>query len=223
MQARQWKLLGLVVAYLAFEIVGFDLLSTIPAFRIFVEATPMLTVSLLEVVVFFAVVWTVSPEAFRDAMDVPETREIGIALVGFLTLLVVAITYLSLAAAANVELSGSSTAVPAMSTPAFAYFTLGIFFTVALIEEYAFREIVQRDVLGALTRHIAVRIGLTSVLFAAVHLPFYDVTRSGLVGVGIMGLFSVVLGYAYERTENLIIPILVHWWWDVFAVGLNAL
>lgn len=220
---RRGTLLALVLGYLAFEIVGFDWLNSIPTVASLVDQAPPLSVSLLQVVVFFAVVYRVTPDRLRAVLDVPDNRRIGLAALGFASVLVVEVVYLNLVGLAGMEVTGSSTEIPSMSGPMFVYFALGLFFTVGLLEEYAFREILQQDVLQVVSANAAVRVAVTSVLFAAVHLPFYAFSAGGVLGVGGIFLFSLIVGYLYERTGNLVIPVLVHWWWDVFVVGLSAL
>lgn len=220
---RRATLLALVLAYLAFEIFVFDLLTSISTIDRLVTEAPMLTVSFVQVLVFFAVVWRVSPDEFRDALAVPTTREIAIAVGSLVGSVAIVVAYLTILTVANLPVSGSETDVPSMSGPTFAYFTVGTLFTIGLLEEYAFREILQRDLLNAVVDGATIRIGATSVAFAAIHLPFYGLSMEGAFGVGAIFIFSVVLGVLYERTGNLAVPILVHWWWDVFIVGLNAL
>lgn len=76
-------------------------------------------------------------------------------------------------------------------------------------EELLFRGLVQgtlREVFGPVGA-----IGLASVVFAAAHLTSLSGTLGGrIITIGLLLVPAVVLGVAYERTENLVVPALIH-------------
>lgn len=76
-------------------------------------------------------------------------------------------------------------------------------------EELLFRGILQgslREVMGPVPA-----IGIASVVFAAVHVLSLGGPLGGrAVTVGLLFIPAVVLGVAYERTRNLVVPALIH-------------
>ena len=76
-------------------------------------------------------------------------------------------------------------------------------------EELLFRGIVQGRLRGAFSAPVAVL--LASVIFAAVHyVALSGSPRARLVTVGILLGPALVFGTAYELTENLVVPSLIH-------------
>lgn len=92
---------------------------------------------------------------------------------------------------------------------------------VAPAEELLFRGAIQ----GLFRRAYGVLpgIALASLLFAAVHIPAL-VGGNGLLPVlGILFLSGAFLGFLYEYTENLVVPIVVHALWNVLVFGIAYL
>ncbi|UPW01587.1 CPBP family intramembrane metalloprotease [Halorussus gelatinilyticus] len=92
-------------------------------------------------------------------------------------------------------------------------------------EEFLFRGVVQSYLDGAFSRGPAVV--LTSVLFALVHLPTTWIATPDPVAVSVtlailFGL-SILLGYLYVWTDNLVVPMLVHGFYDALLFGLAYL
>ena len=82
-------------------------------------------------------------------------------------------------------------------------------FVVAPGEELLFRGVVQGRLREAFAPRIA--IPLTAALFATVH--YFSLTGAAearFVAIAVLFLPSLVFGYAYERTQKLIVPILIH-------------
>lgn len=91
----------------------------------------------------------------------------------------------------------------------FAFVLLTVFI-VAPAEEFLFRGVVQyrfNNVVGPI-----VSIVLTSILFSLFHIPAMIESSSVEIAVYLVSLFvgSLLLGYAYERTNNLFVPIISH-------------
>lgn len=86
-------------------------------------------------------------------------------------------------------------------------------------EEYLFRGVVQ----GYLERTFAApqALGLSAVLFTLVHLPnLLSNPEAGVVSVPLWLVIGVVLGWLYQRTEALLVPVLVHGCYNVAALSL---
>jgi len=96
------------------------------------------------------------------------------------------------------------------------------FLVIGPAEELLFRGIVQgrlRAVFGP-----APAIAIASVIFGLAHLTAYaggsgNVTAVA-VPVGLLSVLSVVFGVAYERTNNLVVPALIHATYDAVLFGL---
>ncbi|WP_254536364.1 CPBP family intramembrane glutamic endopeptidase [Halomarina litorea] len=92
-------------------------------------------------------------------------------------------------------------------------------------EELLFRGVVQKRLYDRFSKRAAVV--LASVPFALVHVPtqYLATPDWGAVTVTTVIVFgiSLILGWVYARTDNLLVPILVHGLYDAFAVGLAYL
>lgn len=77
-------------------------------------------------------------------------------------------------------------------------------------EELLSRNIVQKHLYDGFSRASSVLVG--TAVFAAIHLPAYATGPPPAVFATLVQLFgiSLVLGVVYERTENLVVPALVH-------------
>lgn len=94
-------------------------------------------------------------------------------------------------------------------------------------EEFLFRNVIQKRLYAAFTRMGAVVV--TSLVFAAVHFPVYAATADSLdtigllsVGVSLAIVFggSIIFGYIYVRTENLVVPTLAHAGFNAIQFGI---
>lgn len=77
-------------------------------------------------------------------------------------------------------------------------------------EELLSRNIVQKHLYDGFSRPAAVLVG--TLVFAAIHLPAYATGPPPAIFATLIQLFaiSLVLGIVYERTENVVVPALVH-------------
>lgn len=85
-----------------------------------------------------------------------------------------------------------------------------VLFINAPVEELVFRNVVQKRLYGAFGRGQA--IVLASLVFAVVHLPVYYDPNLVATGVTVALVFagSLVFGWVYARTDNLLVPVVVH-------------
>ena len=74
-------------------------------------------------------------------------------------------------------------------------------------EEVLFRGVIQTRLVEFYGD--AVGIVVTSVVFAVAHLPAYAGEGVG-ISIAILFSLSIVIGWLYERTDNLVVPALVH-------------
>lgn len=83
------------------------------------------------------------------------------------------------------------------------------FLVIAPAEELLFRGIVQGRLREAFEPIVA--IPTTAALFALVH--YFSLTGGSgarFIAIAILFLPSLVFGYAYERTRNIVVPVLIH-------------
>jgi CAAX amino terminal protease family. len=93
------------------------------------------------------------------------------------------------------------------------------FLVIAPSEEFLFRGVIQGRLREAFAPALA--IPLTAALFALVH--YFSLTGAAearLIAIAILFLPSLVFGYVYERTENLVVPILIHGAYNATLVSL---
>lgn len=75
-------------------------------------------------------------------------------------------------------------------------------------EELVFRGVIQ----GSLREYFGpvAAIGIASVIFASIHLPSLIGGGSRLVYILVVFGLSLILGVAYERTDNIVVPSVIH-------------
>ncbi|THE65791.1 CPBP family intramembrane metalloprotease [Salinadaptatus halalkaliphilus] len=97
-----------------------------------------------------------------------------------------------------------------------------VFFFNAPAEEFLFRNVVQKRLYDAVTKYQAVVIA--SLIFALVHLPVYFLADAPLLAVAVsLGIVfggSVIFGWLYAETDNLVVPIAAHAAFNAFQFGL---
>jgi membrane protease YdiL (CAAX protease family) len=82
-------------------------------------------------------------------------------------------------------------------------------FVIAPAEEFLFRGVVQGRLREAFAAKVA--IPLTAALFAAIHYTsLTGAAEARLVAIAVLFFPSLVFGLAYERTENIVVPTLIH-------------
>lgn len=101
-----------------------------------------------------------------------------------------------------------------------------VFFFNAPAEEFLFRNVVQKRLYAAFSRWGAILV--TSLIFAAIHIPTYGLTLDGTaapasaIAVTMIVMFagSVIFGYVYAATDNLVVPIVAHAVYNGVQFGL---
>ncbi|MFD1647267.1 CPBP family intramembrane glutamic endopeptidase [Haloarchaeobius litoreus] len=86
-------------------------------------------------------------------------------------------------------------------------------------EELLYRNVIQKSLYDVVTRPVAVV--LASVIFSLVHIPAYSAGGASLGGVAttLAAIFvlSLVLGGVYARTENVVVPAVIHGSYNVLS------
>lgn len=164
---------------------------------------------------------------FRGRWDLlrvrrPSARTLGLVVAGFLAAFVVNLVRSAATVALELEAATPVTAVgTGADDPAFVLLVLVAvsFLVVAPVEELLFRGVIQGRLREERGPWLAVVIA--SALFALMHLPGLTGSISGRLVV-LLGLFavSVVFGWLYERTGNLLVPWAVHGLYNASLFGL---
>lgn len=150
--------------------------------------------------------------SFLD-LEMPSLRDFGVLVLGLLALLTLNVAFSVLVSQFGIPFAESQIerqAVDTGNTTFLLYLIPLSFLVIAPGEELVYRNLVQKYLYGQLTRWGAVF--ATSAIFAGMHLSQYGDASPGatLVSLAVVFALSLVLGGIYERTENLVVPILVH-------------
>lgn len=97
-----------------------------------------------------------------------------------------------------------------------------VIFANAPAEEFLFRNVIQKRLYESFTRNGAVVVA--SLIFAAVHFPVFLTGGGPLLAtmVSLTAVFvgSLIFGYAYARTDNLVVPTAAHAGFNLFQFGI---
>ncbi|MEE6211308.1 type II CAAX endopeptidase family protein [Salarchaeum sp. III] len=158
----------------------------------------------------------------RDFLDysLPSLRELGqtvLTFLGIIALIIVAglvIQTLGLEAASNT--AGETASANPEIVP---FLILASFLLIGPGEELLFRGVIQ----GTLRKHFSApaAILLASGAFAPLHITaLIGDLQAGLVTIAVLFLPSLAFGYAYEKTDNLVVPALAHGLYDAFLFAM---
>lgn len=204
-------------------------------FDITIESLEDVPVSLnvLQTVVIYAGFFLVSLWYLRTRSDtddlfqigLPSLRDVGWIVAGFLGLiftlnvLSVVITALDLDTAQNAAITQGN------QDPVYFLYLIPIAFLLnGPAEELLFRGLVQ----GLFRRSFGVTVGVVaaSLLFGFFHIGAL-VGSSGALGLVttlvLLSILGLVLGLVYERTQNLLVPMVIHGLFNAMTFGLSYL
>lgn len=151
----------------------------------------------------------------RSFVDVqwPSLRDLAIAVLGLGTLFVALIGI-----GAALQFAGLPTATSSIEQqarefedPVFILWLVPLsWLVIGPGEELVYRNLVQKYLREVLSTWPA--IGVASVIFAGAHFSQYASPNPLATTVTLAMVFAlaIILGYTYERTENLVVPILIH-------------
>jgi membrane protease YdiL (CAAX protease family) len=142
-------------------------------------------------------------------IDVPSLRDVGWVVLGLVGLFVLLNVVSVLIGLLGIESAENAAVVSGRQQPTLFLYLIGVtlLFT-APAEELLFRGLIQglfRSAYGVVPGVV-----ITSVLFGVVHFVALAGGGSALPYIGVAAALGVVLGAIYERTENLVVPIVVH-------------
>ncbi len=103
--------------------------------------------------------------------------------------------------------------------------SFGVLVKPAIPEEMVFRAWIQNALLGKSPskKQMILAVIISSIMFAMIHLPSYIFIFHYSVPFMFLGCFTVfvtgsVFGIAFLKSKNILVPIFLHWFYDVFSI-----
>jgi len=151
-----------------------------------------------------------------------DTRELLYCLGGFIGLLLVLLLSAELLAGLGIP-SSRSGVFESDAEPRPELFLAVLPVSALLVgptEELLFRSVIQRSLYSSFTRASAVV--LSSILYAAIYLPAYATApfSVALAGLTLAFTLSLVLAVTYARTDNILVPALIHGAFNAFQYAV---
>lgn len=177
---------------------------------------PLIAVSVVPQLLFLAVgyLW-MTRQLNRLPVAMPSTRQFGVVAVGIVGAFVVQLVFEVLRSVLGVAVEPTVLTRLGQQNTSVLLLALGAqLVLVGPAEEFLYRGALQgqlRTVFGP-----AVSIGLPAALFGLFHIPNYAFAGVPLTSVGmwyslvVIAATGAVFGYLFERTDNLLVPILSH-------------
>ncbi|WP_135853418.1 CPBP family intramembrane glutamic endopeptidase [Halorussus salinus] len=209
--------------------VVFSVLLSVPVLVVSLGTVAQFVVALVLSELGFVAAGLVFLRATGNSLDffrirIPDLRALGVVVAGTVALFAYRLAAIAAVQALGLPLAGNSVtqlAEEGVLATLLVLVPLSVL-VVGPAEEFLFRGVIQPYLDGAFSRGPAVV--LTSVLFALVHLPTtWIATPDPLaVSVTLVVLFglSILLGYLYVWTDNLVVPVLVHGFYDALLFAL---
>jgi len=165
-------------------------------------------------------------------VDRPTLKELGLILVTWVGMMIVAAIVGSVLVQFAAEAAGAENAQPAENSvgdiieqnPQIVFAAIaGMFLVVGPAEELLFRGVIQNRLRETLSTVPA--IGVASMLFASAHV--FALAGGGsavgvLITVSVLFVTSLGLGWIYEYTENIVVPALLHGFHNSVVVVATA-
>jgi hypothetical protein len=158
--------------------------------------------------------------AFFD-LEWPSRRDLKYVAGGIVAIFAVVFALGVVYALIEVETTPNAITEPGYEDPNFLLVLVPlVIFVNAPAEELLFRNVVQKSLYGPFSRRGAVL--TTSAIFALVHIPSYYHPDPIVIASSITVIFggSIVFGWVYARTDNLVVPSLVHGLFNAIQVLL---
>ncbi|MDJ1430821.1 lysostaphin resistance A-like protein [Halostagnicola sp. A-GB9-2] len=144
-------------------------------------------------------------------IEVPTLRTVGWTILGLILIFGANIAVSVLMTGAGVDSAEHSTSAAVEQNVELVLVIIpAMVLIVGPLEELLYRNVIQKRLYDTFSRYGAVIVA--SVVFTAVHVGAYATAGAGEVLASLAGVFalSLVLGTIYERTDNLVVPALVH-------------
>ncbi|AGB14744.1 putative metal-dependent membrane protease [Halovivax ruber XH-70] len=161
--------------------------------------------------------WTGRGRSYLD-LRIPRLRDLGYVLGGIAALAGIAIVIGLLLGSTGVESTDHSSFDRAQGTPELLLvLAVASILVIGPFEELLYRNVIQKGLYEYFSKPGAIVVA--SVAFASAHLIAYSGGSVGglLVSLGIVFALSLALGIVYARTNNLLVPALVHGLYNAFV------
>ena len=230
--------LGLIIASFAtgilFSLVALSVLGGFLDLTIESAADVPVWLNVLQTVLiyagFFAVslwyLWTRSDADGLFEIGLPSLRDVGWVVLGFLGLIFTLNVLSVIITALDVDTAQNAAITQGNQDPVYFLYLIPIAFLLnGPAEELLFRGVVQ----GLFRRSFGVWIGVAaaSLLFGFFHIGALIGGGTGAVGLAttllLLSILGVVLGVVYERTQNLLVPMVIHGLFNAMTFGLSYL
>lgn len=161
----------------------------------------------------------VSRSRLRVDYTLPSRRELQLLAGGYVGSIGFAVVVFGAIEAAGLSLELAFGVAGDSFTVAEVLLTLAVFVVVAVSEEYFFRGVIQRRLALGLDDRWA--IALAGLLFGTVHAFNYTGDRLAVVLATLaLGGVGAVFGYVYQRSNNLTVPVCLHYCYNATLVLL---
>lgn len=153
------------------------------------------------------------------ARNGPSARDVALIVLGTAGLAAFNRIAFAVGSLLGVDPATAVSAPAELSLSVLAFMVPAMLLAVGPAEEYLFRGVIQsylRESFSALGA-----IGWSAVMFTLVHLPnLVAAPESGVVSVPVWLVIGLVLGWLYERTGALLVPIAVHGLYNTIVLAL---
>jgi membrane protease YdiL (CAAX protease family) len=153
----------------------------------------------------------------------PSLKQVGVAFGSIFAMLIAVVAVSSVIQSLGQETASHATTQQIESDPTLALYMIPLaVLVIGPCEELLFRGVIQTK----LTESFGARGGVlaASVVFSLVHVPSYGGLGAGLselsITLGVLFALALILGAVYERTENLVVPIIAHGFYNAVLFGL---
>ncbi len=169
-------------------------------------------------IVYFVVYRGLSWSELRSYLGVrvPSLRDLAVVAGGLLTVFVLVLVSGTVISALDATTAENNASQAAQQSQALAaLFVAASLLVIGPCEEMLFRGTVQNRLREAFSAPTAIT--LTAVLFAAIHYgALSGAAGARVVTIAVLLPPSFAFGIAYEYTENLVVPTLIHGLWNAF-------
>ncbi|MFP4175345.1 MAG: CPBP family intramembrane glutamic endopeptidase, partial [Halobacteriales archaeon] len=156
----------------------------------------------------------------------PSLKHLGIAFGSIFVMIAAVIGVTVVLESLGQQAADHATTQQIESDPMLALYMIPLaLFVIGPCEELLFRGVIQTK----LTESFGARGGVlvASVVFSAVHVPSYGGLSAGLnqlmITLGVLFALAIILGAIYEMTDNLVVPVVAHGFYNAVLFGITYL
>lgn len=154
----------------------------------------------------------------------PSLKQVGIAFGSIFAMIAAVVAVTVVLQSLGQQAAEHATTQQIQSDPRLALYMIPVaLFVIGPCEEFLFRGVIQTK----LTESWGARGGVVvaSGIFSIVHVPSYGGLSAGLsqlvITLSVLFALALILGTIYEKTENLVVPIVAHGFYNAVLFGLT--